>query len=400
MRAGSEPSTERIYLLVTSLDATGGIARTVHNLANHLVERHQVEIIGLRRWSRGQVYPLDPRVKRTYLLDGPGRWVRKLDAVVTRLDPRRNSEGHNALTDVLLRRKLRSLDPGVVVSTRPMIHLAAVRFAPEHHILIGQDHLNYERRQVRGAMRLLHRAVRELDSFVVLTEADACDYRTAFPEAAGKIRVIPNAAPWPVSEPAPTNRKVIVAAGRLVGQKGFDRLIAAYAPIARTRPGWQLHIYGEGPRHDRFARMIRNRKLDRRIVLKGWAEDFERVLENAAIYAMTSRFEGFPMVLVEAMSKGVPAVSFDCPRGPAEIIVDGHNGRLVPDGDLEAFRSALLQLMDDTGLRQRMAVWAAQTASAYRIEPIVARWEELFDELLQARQQPEVAMAEAEHQPW
>ena len=111
----------------------------------------------------------------------------------------------------------------------------------------------------------------------------------------------------------------------------------------------------------------------------GHAPDLAPVLADASVFAMTSRGEGFPMVLLEAMSRGVPMVAFDCPRGPSEIIHDGENGRLVPDGDIEGFTRALEELVTDAEARQRMGAQALEDAHKYSIEAVAGQWEELFD---------------------
>lgn len=391
MRGGDGAHSGRVYLLVSSPDAVGGIVRSAHNLANHLAGRYDVEVIGLRHREHERAYPLDPRVKVSYIVDGSPRGKR-LEERPSKLHPQARRDGHTALTDLLLRRRLGALPPGIIVSTRPMLHLAATRFARPGHVLVGQEHLNFPRRQQLGLVSALGEAMSGLDRFVVLTQADARDYRAAFPGTASKVRVIHNSSPWPpVPARAATGTsgpKTVVAGGRLTGQKGFDRLIAAYAPIARRRPDWQLHIYGEGPSRARLERLVTRLGVGEHVILKGHVPDFDRVLENASLYAMTSRFEGFPMVLVEAMSKGLPAVSFDCPRGPGEIIADGENGRLVPDGDVRGFTRTLLRLIDHPARRSRMAANALQTAAQYRSEPIMAQWEDLFEELRQVSHRP------------
>jgi glycosyltransferase involved in cell wall biosynthesis len=177
----------------------------------------------------------------------------------------------------------------------------------------------------------------------------------------------------------------VVAAGHLVPRKGFDRMITAWKPISRARPDWQLHIYGSGEQRRRLTSQIRRRRLTESVHLKGHTMAFEEVLGGASIYAMTSHEEGFPMVLVEAMTKGVPPVSMDCPRGPAEIIVDHRNGRLTPDGDIGAFSSALLDVINDDGRRAEMGRAALEDARQYTPEVIAGRWADLFERLRAAR---------------
>lgn len=365
-------SADRVYFLVFNAHGQSGVLRSVITLANNLVERRQVEVLSLVRRGESPHYDIDPRVKLTHL-----------GTNVVEDESRRELPPKIQRT---LGRALESLDPGVLVTTRPVLHVAAARLAPPHLVKVGQDHLNFQTRMRRGhAVEAIDEALQGLDAFTVLTHADAVDYRERFPAAHARVEVIRNAAPWPVAPATGSHDKVVVAAGRLVKQKAFHRLIKAYTPVAVGRPDWRLHIYGEGGQRERLEKLIRRRGIGGQVELMGHSDEFESRLAEASIYAMTSRYEGFPMVLVEAMTKGVPAISYDCPRGPAEIIRDGDNGRLIPNGDEAAFTGALLAMIDDDAERRRMSAAATEQAAEYRIETISRRWETLFDQLLEAR---------------
>ena len=159
------------------------------------------------------------------------------------------------------------------------------------------------------------------------------DYQRWLPDADTLITAIPNALSWPVSdEPAALTSKVVVAAGRLEPQKAFARLIKAYAPIATTRPDWRLDIYGTGSQQQDLQRRIDELGIGDAVHLCGFTKQMPEVLAAASIFVMSSIREGFPMVLLEAMSHGLPMVSYDCPRGPGEMIRDGENGRLILTG--------------------------------------------------------------------
>jgi glycosyltransferase involved in cell wall biosynthesis len=388
-----------VYLLVTSPDAQGGIARATATLASHLAETRPVELICLYRRRRGSRFPLDPRVTLRSVADEATKKERWLSELPSETPGGDRTGSYNAMVDAVLPRMLQALPPSIVISTRAIFHLEIARHVPAHCIKIGQDHTNLQMRKYLSTKQrkqaaeagteadvltdvdMVGQAIGRLDRFVVLTEADAESYRQTFPDAAGRMSVIRNPAPWPVATSTGERRQVIVAAGMLGGRKGFDRLILAYRAIAQQRPDWQLHIYGGGPQRQRLTELIHDNDLGQYVILKGVTDQMESILEEAAIVVLTSSFEGLPMILIEAMTKGVPIVSVDCPNGPAEIVVDGVTGRLIPNDDMGSFTDALLALMDDPALRARMSEQALKHAEQYQVDRVTQDWLDLFDSL-------------------
>ena len=362
----------------------GGVARTVTNLANMLGEHRKVRVLSLFRHGTQPGFPLDPTVELEVLLDLPGGLgpvQRRLHRRGTGIAPVPVERQFSKLTDRVLRRRLDSMEPGVLVSTRPSLHLAASLWAAPDVRLVGQEHRHFGVRFTNPRQAaVLDAALPALDAYVVLTDADASDYRRHVRGSATHIEVIRNALAWPVpTVAAPLERPVIVAAGRLTREKGFERMIAAFEPVARAHPDWQLHIYGNGPRRAALETRIRVMGLGSQVLLPGHVEDIRGVLEGASAFALSSLSEGFSMVLIEAMSAGLPLVSFDCPRGPGEIVEDGQNGFLVRDGDIAGFTSALSRLVEDVELRRRLGERAHRNADRYSAQAVVSDWLELFD---------------------
>jgi glycosyltransferase involved in cell wall biosynthesis len=232
-----------------------------------------------------------------------------------------------------------------------------------------------------GLTHDIARSYGRLDALAVLTDADRADYARMLAASHTRVEQIPNPVPRLDGAMADAASRVIVAAGRLTPQKGFDLLIPAFAAVAREHPGWQLRIHGAGPQRAELRRLILEHELYASVFLMGPTAHLGEALAEASIFALSSRFEGFGMVIVEAMSKGLAVVSFDCPRGPGEIIGDGRDGVLVPELDVPALGRALSELASDEERRRRLGVAAVQTARRYDREAIGARWDALLEVL-------------------
>jgi glycosyltransferase involved in cell wall biosynthesis len=238
----------------------------------------------------------------------------------------------------------------------------------------------------RGPLaRDMRREYERFDGLVVLTAEDERDYRALIGSGATQVARIPNALPALGGGVAALDSPVVVAAGRLTGQKGFDLLIEAFALVLREEPSWKLRIYGNGSARPELERQIASLGVGASVSLMGATTDIGEELTKASVFALSSRFEGFGMVIVEAMSKGLPVVSFNCPRGPAEIISDGVDGILVPNGDVEALAEALLEVIRSPSLRARMSAAALEKARDYETGPIGKRWDAFLDSLVPSR---------------
>jgi len=284
-------------------------------------------------------------------------------------------------TDVQLARELRAPRGGVLVTTRPALNLLAERLTGRGVATIGQEHVNFGAHRPRLAADM-RRRYGGLDVLTVLTRGDARDYAAAL--AGRRVRVvhIPNAIPAPGGPEPALDAKVAVAAGRLESQKGFDLLIAAWERVAARHPDWQLRIYGAGPRRADLRAQIFASGLYEQVLLMGATDRLGEAMAGASLFVLSSRFEGFGMVLVEAMAKGLPAVSFDCPRGPGEILRHRETGLLVAPEDVDALAAAVLELIEDAGLRRRLGVAAEQHARTYGLAAITERWEQVLAPLV------------------
>ncbi|WP_229068929.1 glycosyltransferase family 4 protein [Actinoplanes sp. DH11] len=386
-----------IRYLLHNAYGVGGTIRTVFNQANALCGTHDVEIASVYRSAAEPALPLDPRVRLvclTELRDNGSRWT-DTPGSNTRFSRKtryfRNPLPHgrdfryklfDPFVDLRVIRYLRAQRDGVVITTRPALNLLSAWFGSRRVVRIGQDHMNLAAYSVR-LRREIVRAYHRLDAVTVLTRADLASYREALGDRVRLVHLpngIPPRPPVPHQERAP----ILAAAGRLARQKGFDLLIEAFASVHAAHPRWQLHIFGEGKARRKLTAMIDERDLGGVVRLRGLSRDLEAEFAKASIFVLSSRKEGLPMVLLEAMGSGLPVVSFDCPTGPADVVADGVNGLLVPAEDVAGLAAGMSRLITDCGDRERMGKAARATAAEYEMPVIAARWEELLADLVPA----------------
>ena len=191
--------------------------------------------------------------------------------------------------------------------------------------------------------------------------------------------VIPNGVER--KEPSPLTARTVIAVGRYSFQKALDRLIRAWA-LMEGRGDWKLKLVGDGECRPELEALVRELGLTGSVELTGVRKDMEAVYRDASVLALSSRYEGLPMVILEAQAHGIPVVSFDCQCGPKDAIEDGVNGRLVPAGNVDALARALAETLHDSAALRRMGAAAWETARRWEPETIMAQWDNLFKELV------------------
>ncbi len=225
-------------------------------------------------------------------------------------------------------------------------------------------------------MMNLVKHLKKLDRFVVLTEED----RQQWSELKNIITISDPLTFFPM-QVSPLQKKRVIAVGRYVYQKGFDLLLQVWAKVEKSFPDWELYIYGSGNRSP-YECIVEELEIDKsRCHLEGPSMDIQEEYLNSSIFAFSSRFEGFGMVLVEAMACGLPVISFDCPYGPKDIISNGEDGILISKGNVGDFSKALAELMDNKLLRVRLSVMGRKHVERFRIEHIANQWKTLFEKM-------------------
>ena len=361
---------------------SGGMERVLTNKANYLA-RHGYEIVVVTTDQRGKqpFFPLEPSIRSidlgiNYDENNDKSFLNKLL--------------HYPVKQALHRKRLKAVlmkeRPNVTVSMFnndagfiPGIKDGSAKLLEIHFSKFKR--LQYGR---KGLWRLADRwrskqdekTVRKFDRFVVLTEEDKA-YWGNLPN----IMVIPNAISGIPAGTALLENKRVIAVGRYTFQKGFERLVDAWHLLASRFPDWKLDIIGEGEERPLLEQRIHFYGLDGQVTLTRPTQEIGKVYQEASILASSSRYEGLPMVLLEAQAFGLPIVAFQCKCGPKDIVSDGMNGYLVPEGDTAGMAQRLEILMKDEALRKRMGLKAKESALRFNEEVIMKKWMYTFQTL-------------------
>jgi glycosyltransferase involved in cell wall biosynthesis len=361
----------------------GGAERVTANLANHWAAKGwNVTVVTLAA-AAGDVYTLDPAIERISLnVYGPSRNF--AHAIL-----------QNFRRAIALRRVLLDVKPDIAIAQmdQACVMMALAAKGLKGIACIGVMHIHPPRMPTKAIWtRINSLAYGHLPAISVLTKETGA--WIAGNTNARRIEVIPNPIPWPLPGSTPKvkpgnvcgpDRKILLAVGRLTPQKGFDLLIEAFGKLSERRPDWDLVIIGEGEERQRLELAVSGKGLLGRVLLPGWAGNVADWYARAQLYVMSSRFEGFPNTLGEAMAYGLPVVSFDCETGPSDIIRDGTDGLLALKEDARALVAALDRLMGDPELRMRFGLAAQDIRDRFSMQRVAQIWENLFDDLLTQR---------------
>ncbi|WP_296604726.1 stealth conserved region 3 domain-containing protein [Nocardioides sp.] len=371
----------RITYVVFNVDGMGGTSRSAITQANALAGDLDVRLVSITRSADRPHYDIDPRVVVDYLTDVRDEALadpesRALSERESALVPARWDGQFSALTDIAMARALPALDTDVVVTVTPALLAAAAQLVPDRAVLVHQEHRSSSDR-TSGLEPLLAFAPRA-DVVAMLTPTTAHWLRDQLGDLAPEIVVVPNPLPLGFAPRSRLDSKLIVSAGRLVLEKQFHKLVQAFGEVADQLPGWRLRILGDGFQRNELKRQARKFGLYDRVELPGTTTDMASEWAKASIAALTSRAEGFPLVLQEAMAAGVPVVSFDCPSGPREIVEHDVNGLLVAPDSVAGMSRALLQVASDDELRARLGTGAFHTSRQYDARALAERWVGIF----------------------
>ena len=363
----------RIMLAVSSMVA-GGAERVAATLVNH--------------WSAGG--------HNVALLTVASRDLDfyALDAGVTRIALDLNRSSRNRRDFVIdnfkrlrkLRAAIREFKPEVILSfldtTNVRVLLASIGTGIP---VIVEEHTDPTQSSLGRTVKLLRRLLYKRARAVVVLHPGIARWASGFVRSEA-IYVIPN----PISPQFHQNGRAkraedgrrVIAIGRLEAVKGFDMLLGAFARSAQQHPGWTLKVIGDGSQREQLHALAAALQIDDRVSWELAVKEPEKELHRANLFVLSSRYEGFPMVLLEAMACGLPVVSFDCPSGPRAIIHDGEDGLLVPSNEVEALAEAMSHLMGSEDERKRLGERAARAVERFGLAEIADMWTAVFEQAL------------------
>lgn len=223
----------------------------------------------------------------------------------------------------------------------------------------------------------LYKEIKKLDAFVVLSQEDSLEWHEL-----RNVKVIYNPLSYFPDNQSNCSSKNVIAAGRYTWQKGFDLLINAWKIVYDKHPNWHLNIYGNGE-YKKFQELADSKGLANAIICHSATPLIYEKYQESSIFVLSSRYEGFGMVIIEAMSCGVPVVAFSCPCGPKDIIKDGENGLLVENGNIQQLAEKICYLIEHETIRKEMGRKARTNAKRFTEDEIMKQWIKLFDELIQ-----------------
>ena len=374
----------KILYLIHSTYNPGGMERVLLNKVTWLVEKMgwEVTVVTTDQHGRQSFYPFPEGVRMVdlgvnYSEDNGKPFIKKLLGFAKRR--RLHAKRLKALLEQVRPDVVDCFYPGEC-SFVPGLKDGSKKVMELHQSKLF--HHQYNRSGLMGLAdkvraRMDKRLVRRFDRFVVLTHED----RDMWGDMPG-IRVIPNAANFIAEKYSDCSAKRVIAVGRLDYQKSFDRLILVWEKVHEHMPDWRLDIFGQGEWKEMLQGMIDERGLQDCMKLNGPTQNIGKEYSESSMIVMSSHYEGFPMVMIEAMACGLPAVCFDFKCGPRDIIGEGENGLIVPDGDIEGLAEAIVRLMKEETLRKRMGENAKRVVETYSEERVMGQWINLYEETI------------------
>ena len=374
----------KIVYCISGLYNSGGMERILTEKVNYLLENYNynINIITTDQKSRENFYILNKKANCTdlginYIDDLKKSFFKRVFGYINK--QKKHEEK--------LKKIVNELKPDILISLgcedRNFLYKLKtknIRVIREYHFnkkYMLQDKKKNFLYTLKGYYRYIKEKllINEYDEVIVLTEEDKKQWNNK------KIKVLPNFISYISEEASSCENKKIISVGRLEYQKGYDILIDIWNIVSKKYPDWILEIYGEGPEREKLQNKVNKLGLEKSFLLKGAIKNIQDKYLESSIYVMSSRYEGMPMVLLEAMAYGLPIVSFTCPCGPKDIVKDNEDGFLVEFENIEEMAEKIENLIINEEKRKLFGKNAKKNIQRFSKNEIMEKWNNLFDKL-------------------
>lgn len=360
----------------------GGIEKSITNLANLICNDYEVEILSTYKLDEDPVFNLNKKVKVTYLIDKykPNReeWKESLRKIkpITFI-----KETYKALLVLFLRRRktvqaIKKCDSDIIISTRDLFNKWLGNYGKKKTYKIGWEH-NHHHQDVNYIKNLVS-SCSKLDKLVLVSDSLRSFYKKEMKKKGYKCKCvyIPNMLESIPKTPSKLDKKNLISVGRLSREKGYTDLIEVFKLVHEERPNWHLDIVGDGPEKNKIVDMIYLNKLTDSITVHGYLkkEEIDKLLNQSSIYLMASYTESFGIVLIEAMSHGIPCIAFSSAEGANDLITNDENGYLIENRDFEQMKEKIIELIDSKSERLRLGENGRSLSYRYTSDKVKDNW--------------------------
>jgi glycosyltransferase involved in cell wall biosynthesis len=362
----------KLLYITNGINGSGGLERVLSIKASALADDfgHEVHILTLNNQNQNTFFKFSDAIVLHDLKVG-GNPIRYFKSYIS---------GIKKMVQTIQPDCISVCDDGLKAFFLPKIIGKKIPVIYERHVSksieVGSNPGFKKRIITKTKFFLMNHLAKDFAKFIVLTNDNLNEWPLS------NVKVIPNPLSFYPNESSSLDQKTVIAVGKQSYQKGYDRLLQSWAIIQKVCPDWQLKVYGKLEPSLGLEQQVVNLGIADSVAFLAPEKNIQAKYLASSLYVFPSRFEGFGMVLIEAMACGLPCISFDCPCGPSDIITHGEDGFLIENGNIGAFAAQMLVLMQNDSLRKEMGNTAKQNVKRYLPENIVKQWDELFKSLV------------------
>ena len=365
----SKEKSTKVVIITSNLTEIGGTEKVASYIANGLVEElnYDVEIINIGKRIGEEKYRINSDINIKYVGIEHKHSNNKIKLIINLF---------NMYIKLKKFIKLQSKrNESVIIGIGTGISYLLPYVYNNKYKLIGTQHNPVSHNKIVDIFRRL--TIKKMDHYVVLDKDTKNDMENNC-KLKG-INVIPNPLTIKINEKSKLNSKTVLAVGRLTKQKGFDLLLESWKIVASEHNDWNLVIVGEGEEYESLNNKIKSIGIEASVSIKPFTREIQEHYKNSSIFVLSSRYEGFGLVVLEAQAFGLPVVAFDCPTGPRNIINDGVDGYLVENENIEELSEKISMLIKDKNIRSEVGQNAIKNSDRFKIENIINKWENLIN---------------------